>query len=270
MTTPYNHNGFLDGPIHSWILRHREQFEAVFEEAKALNRHCHEFIDGLRVDLGNEKQIVTSVLFARLLELYQGAFVIAERGLTTPLRILFRTFLEAFFHHAAIHIDATYLNEYLNQFYVQRKKLINRLRKSTSPRLDDLRQGIDEALVSEIERTINEKGARRVSVEEVARRAHLHDVYVTVYEILSRAIHTSASDLESHIRFCEKTGKIQGSRYGPSSEETRRVLCLMGMWLAEALEQVSNTFGEDRKAMCVSHKDKFQQLLRCENSEEHI
>jgi len=270
MPSPIDHNGFLSGRINSWILTHREQFGPVFAEAEDLNRHCHEFIDGRQVDLANEKQLVTSVLFARLLELYQGALITGERGLTTPLRVLFRTFLEAFFHHTAIHIDPTYLTEYLNQFHMQRKKLVNRLRNSTSPRLDDLRQGIDEAVVLEIEQTIKAAGARRVSVEDVARRAQLHDIYVTVYEVLSRAVHTSASDLESHLRLREVTGEIEGFRYAPSSEETRRVVCLMGMALSEALEQVSKTFGEDRKATCVSHKNKFQQLLRREISEERI
>lgn len=262
MPTPYDENGFLHGRIEHWVRVHRDTFSGVFAEAETLNRRCHEFLDGRSVALDNERQLVTSVLFARLLELYQGAIVLAERGLSTPVRIQFRAFLEAFFHRIAIHIDPGYLDDYLNQFHIQRQKLVNRFRHASSPRLKDLRQDLDEALVAEIAKTVKDEGAQRISIEDVARRAQLHDIYVTVYEVLSRAVHTSASDLESHLQLSKDSDEIVGFLYGPSSNETRRVICLMGMALSEALEQVSRTFGEDRKELCSSHKERFQALLR--------
>jgi len=270
MTTPYDENGFLHGRIEAWIRDHRRDFFSVFAEGEALNRHCHEFLDGRSIDLGDKRQLVTSVLFARLLELFQSAIVLAEKGFSTPVRIIFRAFLEVSFHHAAIHIDPEYLDDYLNQFYVQRKKLVNRLRNTTSPSLESIRQDLDEPIVSEINKTINDKGVRRLSIEDVARRAQHHDTYVTVYSDLSRAVHTSASDLESHLRLSEDTEEITGFGYGPSSRETSRVISLMGMSLAESLAQISQTFGEDRNDLCGLHKDRFQQLLPDVNSEESV
>ena len=270
MAIPYDENGFLHGRIEHWVKEHRETFSGVFAEAEALNRRCHEFLDGRSVALDNERQLLTSVLFARILELYQGAILLAERGLSTSVRIQFRAFLEAFFHHAAIHIDPGYLDDYLNQFHIQRQKFVNRIRQTSSSRLKDLRQKLDEVIVAKIAKIVKDEGAQRISIEDVARRAQLHDIYVTVYEVLSRAVHTSATDLESPLQLSKNSDEIVGFLYGPSSNETRRVICLMGMALSEALEQVSRTFGEDRNKLCSRHKEGFQALLREVDEENSI
>jgi hypothetical protein len=258
----YDENGFLGGLIQEWIETHRKSYGPVFVLAQELNRECHRFLDGRRVDPKSKLQVTTSVLFARMVELYQAIVVVIDRGMVTPGRIIFRVFLEAFFHFFAIHRDSEYLNEYLNQFHVQRKTMVNRIRNSTSPHLEELRRPIDINLVAEIRQTLDEKGVRKVSIEEVARKADLHDIYVTVYEVLSRAVHSSASDLESHLDYNTEKETIQGFRYGPSSEETARVVCLAGLAMAEALEQMFSNFGEDRRELCSKLKSSFQGLLR--------
>lgn len=236
-------------------------FVEIFALAQELNRECHRFLDGRSVDLGSELQITTSVLFARMLELYQAIVLVVDRGMAAPARVLFRAFLEAFFHFSAIHRDSEYLEAYLKQFHVQRKALVNRIRNSKSPLLEGLRQPIDESLLSEIKETIKQEGARKVSIEEVARKADLYEIYVTAYAVLSRAVHSSPSDLESHLRYNAEEEAIEGFRYGPSAEETARTICLARMCMAEALNQISNTFEEDRRESCSKLKETFQRVL---------
>ena len=188
---------------------------------------------------------------------YQGILVVVDRGMAAPTRILFRTFLEAFFHFAAIHKDPTYLNDYHDQFEHQRKALVNRIRHSNNPELEELRKPIDSQLIEEIDQI----DVRRVSIEEVSQRGGQHDIYLTVYVMLSRAVHSSASDLESHLDYDKGQETIVGFRYGPTDTETLRTLCLAGMTMAEALKDISADFAEDRSEFCDRAIESFRSLL---------
>ena len=263
----YDENGFLGGLIEQWVESHQESFVEIFALAKELNRECHRFLDGRSVDPGSELQITTAVLFARMLELYQAIVLVVDRGMAAPARILFRAFLEAFFHFSTIYRDCEYLDVYLKQFHVQRKALVYRIRNSKLPLLEGLRQLVDESLLSEIKETIKQEGARKVSIEEVAKKANLYEIYVTAYAVLSRAVHSSPSDLESHLRYNAEKEVIEGFRYGPCAEETARAICLAGMCMIEALEQISNMFEEDRRESCSKLKESFQRVLHARTGE---
>lgn len=255
--TLYDENGFLGGRIIDWIHQHRENMKSVLELAQQLNRESHAFIDGRTVTVSDSYKLTTVVLFVRLLELYQGVLLNVDRGMRAPTRIMFRAFLEGFFHFAAIHKDPAYLNDYLDQFECQRKKLVNRIRHTTDPALEGLRQPIGPELVEEIGKI----DVRQVNIEEVAQRGGCHNIYVTAYAMLSRAVHSSAADLEAHLEYDTKEQRVVGFRYGPTDEETLRTVCLAGMTMAEILKDVSNDFAEDRKERCDALRDSFQSLL---------
>lgn len=259
--TTYDENGFLAGRIQSWIESQRALHRDLIERAQELNRDCHRFLDGRTVNLGNEKQIATSVLFARVVELYQSIILASERGMAATTRILSRAFIEACFHFFAVQRDSEYLNDYLNQFLIEKRKLLRRIRQSKSSQMESLRQAATDQLLADTDKAIGEQGARKISTEEVATRAEMLDTYYTAYAVLSHAVHTGASDIEHHILLNDNTREIEGFKYGPSEVETVRAICVSGMTLAEALELASRTFGEDRKALCNAHSEAFQSLL---------
>jgi len=256
--TLVDEDGFLRGQIHGWEAQHRSANEELFSLAETLNRECHSFIGRHEVGTFESHQLTTMVLFVRLLELYQGVVLQVSRGLRAPSRILFRAFLEAYFHFEAIHNDPTYLLVYLDQFELERKKLIKRIRRTTDASLEDLRRPIDATLIAEIE-SINVPG---ITVEEVAKRAGRHSMYVTAYAILSRAVHSSAADIEDHLVLDDKRNAIVGFRYGPSELETVRTLGLIGVSLAEVLEQMGKDFNEDMTLVTNPLRVSFESHLR--------
>lgn len=257
----YDQNGFLSGQIGAWIEAHQESHRDIIDRAQKLNRDCHRFLDDRSPNWDDEKQVVSYVLFIRILELYQAIIVVDKHGMTTPTQIIFRSLIEAGFHFFAIQKDADYLNDYFNQFHIQRQKLVNRLRNSTSDLLSTHRDSIDDTLLDDVKRLIEEYDAKQISMEEVARRAGQHEIYLTAYETLSREVHASISALDSHVRFNEVTKEIEGFKYGPSQKETARIICLSGLCLAEILGEVSNLFGEDLKDLTDSHQQAFRGLL---------
>lgn len=259
----FDENGFISGRIQHWINDHQTRHEAIFSTALDLNRECHKFLSGRSVALGNELQLTTSVLFARMLEIYQAILIVIGRGMTSAGRVLFRTYLEALFNFTAIHKDPHFLEEYLNQFHVQRRSFVNRLRKS--PGLEHLRKPLTDDLIAEINQKIEQEKIKELHARDAAERAGLLDVYLTAYAILSGAVHTNSADLESHLEYDEQENAIKGFKYGPSDEETRRIVGLASMTMAEALGTISQTFGEDRTEMCAKMKDSFDLMLSVPN-----
>ena len=254
-------NGFISGRIQSWIDDHQTRHNAIFSTALKLNRECHKFLSGRSVTLGSELQLTTSVLFARMLEIYQAILLVIGRGMISAGRVLFRTYLEAYFYFSAIHKDPLFLKEYLDQLQIQRRSIANRLRKSKSPDLEHLRKPLTDDLIAEINQTIRQEKIKDLTIKDVAERAGLLDVYLTAYAILSATVHTNAADLESHLDYNEQENRIKGFRYGPSDEETKRIVGLASMTMAEALGTISQTFGEDQKEMCDKIKESFWQIL---------
>ena len=153
----------LTGSILSWIEAHRDQHAILFAAIYELNQECHRFLDGRAVDVTSDTQITTAVLFARLLELFQGLFITVEHGMMSVGRVLGRAHLEAFFYLMAIHRDPTFLGQYLDQLQYHRKALVNRIRKSNDPHLASLREALDEALAQGISNMIQEQNIPRLT-----------------------------------------------------------------------------------------------------------
>jgi hypothetical protein len=250
-------NGFLDGRIGSWIAAHTDRHAALFTAIHELNQECHRFLDGRAVDVSSDLQITTAVLFARLLELFQGLFITVGHGMMSVGRILGRAHLEAFFYLMAIHRDPTFLGQYLDQLQYHRRALVNRIRNSNDPHLASLREALDETLAQEISDTITEQNIRPLTIEDAARRANLYAVYATAYAILSGAVHASGWDLESHLDYDHEEQTIRSFVYGPSDSWTEKILRGAGMNMAEALETISSILGEDRAQLCGRFKSQF-------------
>lgn len=258
-------NGFLEGIICNWIADHRDRHSTVFTAMRKLNRECHQFLDGRAVDGTSELHIITAVLFARLMELFQGMFIAVEHGMTSVGSIVFRAYLEAYFYLMAIHKDPTFIKQYLDQIHISRKGLVNRIRTSNSPSLATLREALDENLARDISETIKEQNIKPLTIEDIARRAGCHEVYATAYAVLSGAVHTTAQDLESHLDYDDTQKAIQGFLYGPSDSNTEKFLGLAGMVMAEALETISSIFSEDRSQLCARFKNQFQDAMGKKN-----
>jgi hypothetical protein len=250
-------NGFLAGKIEAWASQHRAHYDELFSLCENLNRACHQFLDDHSVGTFDSKQLTTMVLFVRLLELYQGVMVHVSRGLRSPSRIVFRSFLEAYFHFEAIQGDPDYLSDYLNQFEVERKSLVNRIRRTTDASFANLRKPIDAELIAEIEAI----KFQRITIEEVAKRGGRYAIYATAYALLSRSVHSSAGDLEDHLALDGESKEIVGFRYGPSDAETVRTLGLAGITLTEVLEQIGRSFGENVSPAVEPFKQSFEAVL---------
>jgi hypothetical protein len=83
----------LSADIRAWIKKHRTENQAWFGLAEDLNRIGHRQLAILSVPADDKPAFLTALLFMRGLSGFQGAILLAERGMTQEARTLVRGLL---------------------------------------------------------------------------------------------------------------------------------------------------------------------------------
>ena len=259
-------DGFLQGSVDNWVRKHRASYQAFVSDAETLNRICHGFLSGRSIALDNPRQLVVSVLFVRMMELYQSVLLLTFRGMRSASAVSFRALIEAYFHFEAIRDDEWYLDEFLDQFHVDRYRLASGIAKSESEGLAELREYFTTDRIEAAKRDKEAAGAKKITTETAAKRGGNEGIYRTVYALLSAEVHTSARSLESHLVWDDESQSISGFRYGPDECNYAKQVGLSIVLLSNAFEEVCRVFEE----ACVSDvqeiKDRQHERLRCERS----
>jgi hypothetical protein len=73
---------------------------------------------------------------------------------------------------------------------------------------------VPDGLLDEIGKAIEDTGARKLNVEDLAHLAGLHAAYESHYRMLSSAVHTSVRELDRYFDLRED-GEIGGLGYAP-------------------------------------------------------
>ena len=257
----FEENSFLGESIKAWKKKNEKKHKALFDCVKKLNIDCHKFLDNHSQKLDDHKKIVSFVLFIRILELFQGLVIVAKHGIKSSNHITFRAFIEACFQFLAIQKDKDYLDQYVDQFQLIRKKLYHKVHSTDSGVLDKIRIELDEDTKKDIYEKIKKLGVKPISVEEVAKKAGSHDIYLVVYTILSLETHSHIQTLDRFVEIDDTTQDILGFKYGPSDIDIIKNLSLSGLWLAEILNDIAKLLNVDIDEICNLHRDAFKQFL---------
>jgi hypothetical protein len=249
-------DGFLQGAVANWIYENRTRFQGFVNDAEALNRICHEFMIGRSIALDNPRQLVVSVLFVRMIELYQSVLLLTFRGMRSASAVCFRALIEAYFHFEAIRNDESYLNEFLDQFHVDRVRVASGIARSESEGLAELRDHFTTERLQAAKRDKEAAGAKKLTTEAAAKRGGTEGIYRTAYALLSAEVHTSARSLESHLVWDDESESISGLRYGPDEGNYAKQVGLSIVLLSGAFEEVCRVFEEPCSSIVHEIKDR--------------
>jgi hypothetical protein len=75
-------DGYLSPDITKWISKHCAEHAAGFALADRLSRVAQQVMLGAEVPKGDNRALLILLFFARTLSSFQGALLLAERGLT--------------------------------------------------------------------------------------------------------------------------------------------------------------------------------------------
>ena len=93
--TEFDSNGFMSGRIELWVKCTRAKHDGIVSVADETNRLCHDFLSGRDAKSHGPKAFVAALLFARMLELFQGVVLLTLRGMPGVSSVVFRSFVEA-------------------------------------------------------------------------------------------------------------------------------------------------------------------------------
>src|SRR6476646_1983148 len=99
---PFESDGFIASEMNQWIQRHGAGQPAWVDLALRLNRYSHGVANRFQIGSGNSRQMLSATLFLRLLEHFQGAFGMLDRGMINSAKALLRCQVEATFSLCAI------------------------------------------------------------------------------------------------------------------------------------------------------------------------
>ncbi len=214
-------NGFLlDESIKGEI---RSKNAELFSSCEQLNREIIQKASSAIINLDNLQEILTFSLFLRISSLYQGVLLTSELGMYAEPRILLRSMLETLFSLCFVVSNEKNTEKYAIRSFANKKKLLNKLKSTTSSVIKDIRSNISDEQIEELNRIIKEVGAEELKTITLATESGLTDHYHTAYSLLSESVHSTADDLENHLLLDENREAI-GFKFEPCNKDIAKNL----------------------------------------------
>ena len=258
---PYQSNGFIGKEITTWIDAKRRVHNELFEEAEKLNADCYQILSSVKTNKDDLRQTLVACLFPRCMELFQATYILVERGMSPSANIMLRCLMETMFVLCAIAKNDDALNAYIyDNEELERLKNANKMLSHKATAFSEVQLVDIEKIKSEVEQKKIDQKIKKFSTEEFAKKAGLHNWYLTAYNVTSRAVHATAKDMEQYLVIDEKED-IKSIRFAPTDREISTVLSDACESLITSLEQFLLVFGKNT-TVCGEHWEKVKPLMQ--------
>jgi len=211
-------------------------------------------------DTDIEKQkIISSVVFARLLEISESIVLLANAGFSTEVTAGLRNFLEAYFIFGNLCSSSEFVKEYFNTDLKARQKIINAAAQGKSDIYEKVNQYATESVRGELKSEIEELKAVEANCYEYARRIGCADTYNALYRVASAATHSTPRSLEAYVTE-NKTGDVIEIRRTPQIGKIPDNLITVGLFLLNSCEGYNKLFGRDISAEANHLRSAFEAI----------
>lgn len=211
--------GFLSVDMQGWIKKHRAENQSWFRLAEDLNKIGHRLLGMVNVPASDNQAFLSALLFMRGMSDFQGAILMAERGMTQQARTLTRGCFETVFCFGAVRADSAFAEAFIRDDFSRRQTMARALLKLPADgsgldphHIEKLTGFLDHAAQSGVD-------AETLKFERAAQIAGLTEVYDTFYRGLSNdAAHPSVTSLNRHVE-ADEDRVITGLRWGPDVQD---------------------------------------------------
>ena len=199
-----------------------DAYHDLFELLKEINRFLMRFLATTAVDGESQYKMVLHTLLVRLLEIYQGTYLMLERGMMVPAEQLTRGMLEILFITVALEKKPELLQAYLDQYEKNHTQMLRAALEfkgkalSASVNQHEIKQVLDQKIEEQ-----KVKKLKLLKIWEWAKEAELDDFYNLYYVLYSTSTHSSLSSLDDHIDI-ESNGEVNVA-FGPTDKDLYEV-----------------------------------------------
>ncbi|MBZ9939472.1 DUF5677 domain-containing protein [Mesorhizobium sp. BR1-1-16] len=223
MPAEFDNNGFLAVPHSVFKAPISENYKEMLELARRINRDFHDMLFQSDVRNRDREAIILATLFMRALEHYQAAIIIAENGIASSARVTVRALMEVTFRLRAIATEPEMYQKFIAEDILYRRDFINNILNNDYSMLKKAKENVTNEILDRIDAEIKESKPRKYKIKELSQLAGMHDWYVGVYSLLSKAVHTPVRELEDYLEIRED-GEIGELKYAPQLSEIPRLI----------------------------------------------
>jgi hypothetical protein len=232
---PYQHNGFLGDDIKLWMDDNRQHYGDIFDLAEKLNSDCYSALGKAKPHNEDKRELIVSCLFPRTMELFQGTYLLVSRGMVPSSNIMLRSLIETMFVLVAVAKDNAALDAYILNDEMERLRIVNKILEDKSETFSEV--PIEEArrIKTELQKNIQGKQIKKYKTEDFAKKAELHDWYLTVYAVTSHSVHAAVKDMEQYLDLGQND-KVKSIKFIPTDKKTIAILATACNALGMALQ----------------------------------
>jgi hypothetical protein len=195
------------------------------------------------VDSEDIQQVLAACLLMRLLDGHQSIHILCSKGLTVCSKVILRSNVEALVLLKYVAASKDNLQHYVASDQLQRKKWLNIVLNDKSKAFsDELRKGISEQMLMDIDNSINELGASDLKIEQLASRVGLNELYQTAYRMLSYDVHVLPRSLEKYWVLNEAE-EVVAMNFTPKNEDILEVIVPSMATIINALDCYATLLG---------------------------
>jgi hypothetical protein len=193
----FQQQGYLSDELPEMERIIARVFAHLFDASLQVGAFAHTVLTEALVDPEDMQRVLAVCLLMRLLEGHQSIHILCSKGLTVACKVTLRSNIEGLVLLKYVAASEDNFRRYVVSDQLQRRKWLNIIMNDTSNAFsDDLRNGITEELLSEIDKSISEFEASELKVEQLAKDVGLNQLYQTAYRMLSYDVHVLPRSLE--------------------------------------------------------------------------
>ncbi|MBE9397258.1 hypothetical protein IOQ59_08300 [Pontibacterium sp. N1Y112] len=237
--------GFLADDMASTSDALCTEYGAYLDVCKELNEFSQKLQYEFEVNTSDPAQLLSAILFTRVLSTYQASLLVAQRGMKQQLKMLIRCALELY-PLVAISKDRDFVFDLIKSEEVERNRNIKKIikfkerNKEEGDELEEARR-----LHKELDAKIKKEKLKKVSVFDCAQKAELADWYDTLYALMSSTLHSSIRSLEEALHMDEEQKNILALKSEPDIEGFDDLLIALAECLMNSLLAVSKVLSMD-------------------------
>ena len=175
--------------------------EVVIDTLRYANKLANQItLPTLQSTNKEKQQVISLVLFVRLIEIFESEVVLAANGIREEQRSLFRIFLDAYFLLGNCCRYPNFFSAYFRSDDCERIKL---LRAASKYNDDDMFAKLNEFAANGVTNTIEEK-VRQESIQAFnsyayAKNVGCEKIYDSMYRVCSASVHTAPRCLQDYV-----------------------------------------------------------------------
>jgi hypothetical protein len=210
---------------------------------RELNERAQEVQYSLEVRKNSLPQLLSAILYSRLLSSYQAAIILCEKGMKSQGNMLLRAVIESLFPLVATSKDSNFAERYRLADHTSRLNSLNKLidyKTRNKERDDNLAQAKEQKTI--IEQEIEDNDIQPLSTEACAIAADMHDWYQLVYPLVSLPVHSSIRSLIDHVEYDRNTLETKELKNEPDLEGMSDTLSLLAQAMISGIDALCKVF----------------------------